>query len=151
MTLNYTFPLASTFDFREIILETKLLMAKNKQKYFKVKRLISGPPFWRRGVWIQDLCLLGSHSTSWPMLPTLFTFSNRVLLFFFMLRQTWTVILLFILPVYLGWQKHATMPSFIGWDGVLLTFCLVCPQNLTFLISSIWVARITGASHHAQT
>jgi hypothetical protein len=44
-----------------------------------------------------------------------------------------------------GTHNHT---SFIGWDGILLTFCPGWPQTSTWLISTSQVARLIGMIHH---
>jgi hypothetical protein len=56
----------------------------------------------------------------------------------------------FVLPQVAGDDRCMPLHPAIGWDGVSGTFCLCCPRTIILLISSSWVARITGLSHSAQ-
>jgi hypothetical protein len=61
----------------------------------------------------------------------------------------WTTILLFILSIYLGLERHTTIPSFLLFEmGSCGLFCRNWHKTVILLISACAVARIAGVSHH---
>jgi hypothetical protein len=50
----------------------------------------------------------------------------------------------------IGITDGTTMPSFVSWVWVSLTFYTGWPQPMILLICTSWVAEMTGISHCAQ-
>jgi hypothetical protein len=97
------------------------------------------------------LCLLCRHSITWAMPQALFAsdiFLNRVLQN--MPGMAWIVMLLFMLPLYLGWKAHTIMPIFYYLRWCLVNLLPMMSLNSSPFSSTSLVARITDMSHHTK-
>jgi hypothetical protein len=94
------------------------------------------------GFELKTLHLLGRHSTAWAVPPILFALVESSSHFFALAGLDQDP------PTYASHiGMTATMPSFLCWNKVLLTFCPGWPQTAILLISTSHVARTIGMSH----
>jgi hypothetical protein len=99
-------------------------------------------------IWIQGLVLVKSKcSITWASLRGLLSLVIFKIRSCFIPGPVWTMILFFMLP-----QDDRCVPLYpvTGWNRGLWTFCPERPVAAIFLISSSWVAKITGFNHHNQ-
>jgi hypothetical protein len=85
---------------------------------------------------LRAMCLLGRCSTTWGTMQILFALGIFWIGSHIYAWVDWTMILLFSLPTFLGWQVCATCPAFIGWDRVWLMFCPGWPWTMILLSST---------------
>jgi hypothetical protein len=90
--------------------------------------------------------LVGSHSTTWAMLPPLFSLVIFDIGSHFLPRLNWNRDPPCLSLPHSWANSHVSPHPDIGWDGILWTICPSWPQIAILLISASQVAKITGLS-----
>jgi hypothetical protein len=103
--------------------------------------------FGSAGVWTSGFALAKQALYYLTTPPVLFALVILELGSRFLLRPSWTVILLF----YASWHSwdDRLLPLYpvIGWDGISWALCLGWPQTTILLISVSQIPRITCVNH----